>query len=155
MWVFLFVPPEREKKDYTIGCKKRLWIAYESLRTVSEHSQSVSERLWGFLVDYIVNSFTSGFLQNFVSYIRMYTTHWRLPLFKISTYCTYVGLGLCGAVWPAFWKWFTNQLTKIWTFMWRRGQGWHESALCKGLWTLRDHTQRIRKEFITFFCMLP
>ena len=63
----------------------------------------------------------------------------------------HVGLGLCGTMWPAFRKWFVNQLAKIWTFMWRRAWGWHELALCEGSQPQYNHLQRICDELVTLF----
>ena len=107
---------------------------------------------------YIANSFIPGFLWNFADYVQTYTTHWSLPLFKVSTYSTYVVLGLHATVRPTFQKWYANQFAKIWTFMRQNGQGSHKSALCEGhralcegLQALCDHLRRIHDEFVTLF----
>ena len=78
--------------------QKRLWLACESLQSVSEHLRSASEGSRGVLVDYIANSFMSGFLRNFMDYVWTYTTHWRLPLFKVSKYSTYKGVVQCDSL---------------------------------------------------------
>ena len=74
-------------------------------------------------------------LQNkYIQYIHVHTMY------------VHVGLGLHATSTSK--KWLVNQLTKIWTFMWRRGWGLHKSALCV---KVREPFRIIHDEFVTFF----
>ena len=128
---------------YMVECKKRLTC-----------SQEFAKCFWAFVKCFWVFTRGSCGLHRefvhvwFLAKIHRLCMNIHYPLEATSIQNKYIQfVRRHGTVWPTSRKWFANQLTKIWKFMWRRGWGSHESVLWKGPWALCKGLQALQRLF--------